>query len=307
MKFCIVGTGGVGGFFGAKLAADGNEVIFVARGAHREAMEKHGLRVRTEEGDLHIAAPRFLDDPREAGLCDVILICVKLWDTETAADLVAPLVGRDTAAISLQNGVTAADRLAAKLGPGNVLGGVGGISAHIVEPGVIQQTGTFARLIFGERDGSKTWRQEALHAACVSAGFGAIVSDNIERDLWHKFGLLAPVAGACALHRATIGALRDDPAKRAQLETLVDETLAVGRAKGVDLGREQESELMARFDAFPAEMKPSMLIDLEAGRRLELDWLNGEVLRLGRELAIATPENAALVEALAPYRKGSAG
>lgn len=304
MRICVVGAGGVGGYFGARLAADGNDVIFVARGAHRAAMAARGLRVISANGDVHVEKPQLYDDPVQAGLCDIVLFCVKLWDSEPAAALVRPLLTHDTALVSFQNGVVAADLLSGWLGPQYVLGGVAEIPAAIAEPGVIRHTGKLARLSFGERDGSTSWRAEALHAACQGAGIEARLSTDIERDIWKKFVFLAPLAGAAAFHRVSLGVLRAAPDKRRLLEGLVAETLAVARAKGQDLDADVATKVMAGYDALPPETKPSMLHDLEAGRRLELDWLNGEVVRIGRAHGIDTPDNAAVVAALEPFALG---
>ncbi|MGF1611165.1 MAG: ketopantoate reductase family protein [Kiloniellales bacterium] len=307
MKICIIGAGGVGGYFGARLAADGNDVTFVARGAHRAAMEAKGLRVRSPLGDIHIEKPKVLDDPLEIGLCDVVLLCVKLWDTEPAIELARRLLAHDTGVISLQNGVAAEELLAGALGPQHVMGGVAQISAHIAEPGVILHVGRLARIVVGELDGAPSWRQDGLLAACESAGaIEARASSNIKVDIWRKFVLLAPMAGACSLHRAPLGTVLADPARRRQLEALVAEAAAVGRAKGVALAPDTEDKTLAMIAGLPAEMKPSMLLDLEAGRRLELDWLTGAVVRLGRELGVATPESAAVYAALEPYALGGA-
>jgi 2-dehydropantoate 2-reductase len=304
MKFLIVGAGGVGGYFGARLAADGNEVTFVARGAHRRAMEQHGLKVLSPLGDLRIDSPRLFDGPDSAGLFDIVLFCVKLWDTEAAAELIKPLLARDSAVVSLQNGVTAEETLAGVLGAQHVLGGVAQIAAAIAEPGVIRHTGNLARLIFGELDGLPSWRQESLLSACIGADIEASVSPEIVLELWRKFVLLAPLAGAACFYRCSAGELLSLPERRRMLEALTAETIAVGEAKGIALEPEVEVEVLRKLEAFPPEMKPSMLHDLEAGRRLELDWLNGTVVRLGRELGVATPANAEVTEALQPYAMG---
>ena len=307
MKICILGAGGVGGYFGARLAADGNDVTFVARGAHRAAMAAKGLRVRSPLGDIHIEKPKVSEDPLEVGLCDIVLLCVKLWDSEPAADLVRRLLAHDTAVISLQNGVAAEELLSGLLGAQHVMGGVAQISAHIAEPGVIAHVGNFARLVFGELDGSSSWRQDGLLAACEAAGgIEARISRDINVEIWRKFVLLSPMAGACSLHRAPLGAVLADPARRRQLEALVAEAAAIGRAKGVALPPGTEDKAIAAYAGLPAEMKPSMLVDLEAGRRLELDWLTGAVVRLGRELGVATPESAKVYAALEPFALGGA-
>ena len=306
MKFAIVGAGGVGGYFGARLAADGNDVVFIARGAQRRAMAQQGLKVLSEKGDIHIEKPQLFNDPQEAGLCDLILFCVKLWDTAEAAALVKPLLAHDTAVVPLQNGVTAVDMLSDLLGARHVLGGVARIASVIEAPGVIRHSGAVARLIFGELDGLPSWRQECLLAACIGAKIDAQVSEDIAAEIWRKFVMLAPLAGAACFYRCPIGELLGVPERRALFETLVAETAAVARAKGAALGPATEIQVDRALDKFPPEMKPSMLHDLEAGRRLELDWLNGEVARLGAALGIDTPANARVTDALQCFSMGTA-
>ena len=267
-------------------------------------MKVKGLSVHSPLGDVHVDSPIVLDDPDDFGLCDFVLFCVKLWDLEEAAEAIRPLLAHDAAVVPFQNGVSTAERLAAILGPRHAVGGVAQISATIERPGVIRHHGNFARLIFGERDGSRTWRIECLHAACAGAGIEARISDDIERDIWEKFAFLAPMAGATALDRCGIGAVFANPARRVRLEAMVRETVAVGRAKGVALARDLGARTMAFLEGLPGAMKASMCHDLEQGRRLELEWLNGEVARLGQELGVETPANAEVAEALMPFALG---
>ena len=307
MKFAIVGAGGVGGYFGARLAADGNDVVFLARGRQREAMARDGLRVLSVNGDLHIETPQLHDDPATTGLCDIILVCTKLWDLEAVAETIRPLLAHDTAVVPLQNGVDAEDILTEALGAQYVVGGVAHIAAAIESPGVIRHTGSLARLAFGEPDGSASWRLEGLLSACIGAGIEAKLVDNIESRVWEKFALLVPVAGACALDRCPLGEVLAKPERRQRFQAMMDETIAVGRAKGIVLRGDLGERLMAATDNFPAHMKPSMLHDLEAGRRLELPWLNGAVVRLGRELGVETPANETVLTALEPLAMGGEG
>lgn len=304
MKYCVFGTGGVGGYFGAKLAADGNDVVFVARGAQREAMARQGLKVRSPAGDFHIEKPILHEDPRTTGLCDFVLVCTKMWDLEATADSIRPLLSHDTAVIPLQNGVSSEDILADALGPQYVMGGSAHIASRIAEPGVIEHTGTMARLTIGERDGSTSWRLEALHAACESAGIDIKISQNIAKDIWQKFLMLSPLAGATCFYRSAVGGIMADDEKRAFLKALMAETVAVAEAAGIPLAADALEQGMARLAKLPAEMKTSMLHDLEAGRRLELPWLNGEVARRGDAAALAAPANVAVTEALTPFIMG---
>ena len=305
MRIAIIGAGGVGGYFGARLAEAGHEVAFVARGAHKEAMKARGLRVHSPLGDIHLPAPDLVEDPAAIGARDFILFCVKLWDVPGAAEIVRPMLSAESFLAPIQNGVSVTGTLAGLLGAERILGAVTQISASIEAPGVIRHQGDFARLIFGELGGGTSARVERLVAACQDAGIEARVSPDIEAEIWKKFTFLAAMAGATAFYRAPIGEIRDDPERRARLETLLRETAALGRAKGVALPAGLEERSLGFLSKLPAEMKSSMQLDLERGRRLELEWLNGEVVRLGRELGVATPENAVVFEALKPYARGA--
>ena len=302
MKYAVIGVGGMGGYFGARLATDGNEVVFIARGRHSEAMRRDGLTLKSPLGDAHIANPEVPSDMADIGAVDFVLFCVKLWDFDAAAAQIKPLMSHDTGVLPFQNGVSVCDRLAEALGPQHVLGGVAKISATIEAPGTIRHNGTAARLIFGERDGSKSWRLECLSAACESAGIQHAVSDDIERDIWEKFVFLAPLAGASCFYRAPIADLVGDPQRRARLVAMMRETAAVGRAKGIALADDLAERTLEQ--GLDIGAKPSMLVDLENGRRLELEWLNGEIVRLGRELGVETPANAEVYEALKPFTGG---
>ena len=304
MKFAVVGAGGVGGYFGARLAAAGHEVAFIARGAHRHAMERKGLRILSSKGDLHIAAPRVHGDPEAAGPCDFVLLCVKMADTAAAAEAIGPILADGAAVVSLQNGVEAEDMLAAVLGRPSVMGGVAYIASHIAEPGVVRHDGETASLAFGELESARSTRQEALRTAFVEAGVDARSSADIDVRVWLKFLLLAPLAGTTCVGRCPVGRVRDDPALAAKLAAMVAEAAAVGRARGVRLDADAQGRTLTQIGRLPADMKTSMLHDLEAGRRLELDWLNGAIVRLGRDAGVATPANAEAVQALAPFAQG---
>ena len=308
MKIAIVGAGGVGGYFGARLAAAGHEVAFLARGAHKDAMKAKGLTVHSPLGEIHLPSPDVVDDPAAVGPCEIVLFCVKLWDVPDAAEIVRPMLSAESCVVPIQNGVSVTDTLSGLLGAEHVLGAVTQISASIEAPGVIRHHGDFARLIFGELGGEpgggSSARVERLEASCQAAGIEARVSPDIAVDIWQKFVFLAAMAGATAFYRVPIGEIRDDPECRARLEALLRETAAVGRAKGVRLPEGLEEGSLGFLDNLPPAMKSSMQLDLERGRRLELEWLNGEVVRLGAELGVPTPETAAVFEALKPYALG---
>lgn len=307
MKIAVIGAGGVGGYFGARLAEAGHEVIFAARGAHRQAMAERGLRVLSANGDSHIDRPRLLDDPQDVEPCDAVLLCVKLWDLEAAARLIRPLVAEAGVVVPFQNGVEAAPMVADVLGAERILCGVAHIGAAIAQPGVIRHIGTMAHLAYGELDGTRSARLEAVHAAIAGAGIAAEASDDIKARLWQKFILLAPFAGATCYYRCPIGAVLADPERAACVAALVAETAAVGRASGVGLDDEAEARALENAAGLPYEMKTSMLTDLEAGRRLELPWLSGAVVRLGRVLGVATPRNRQILKTLTPLALGATG
>ena len=307
MRIAVVGAGGVGGGFGAALAKAGADVSFVARGAHLAAMKNGGLKVQGGRGETHVVPTRATDDPADIGKVDIVLFCVKLWDVESAGLQIKPLIGPDTAVIPLQNGIDAAERLIPILGPSAVMGGVAQISASIVAPGVIQQVGTFMRMIFGELDGRRSQRAEDFLALCLKAGFDATLSEQILTDLWMKFILLASNAGIMALARQPIGKLRDDPDLRPIFLAAYQETIDVGRARGVALPADALDKILAFTGHAPPAMKASMALDLDRGNRLEVPWLSGKVADLGRQFGIPTPTHSMIYAMLKPYVMGGVG
>lgn len=308
MKFAIYGAGGVGGYFGARLAEAGEEVHFVARGAHLEAIRSEGLKVLSPLGDMVVEPAGATADPRRIGPVDVVLVAVKLYDAEAAEAGCHALVGPRTMVVPLQNGVSAMDAFAAALGDERVLGGIAYIAAHIEAPGVIRHTGTMARLVVGEANGAMTPRVEALWGAFERAGIDAAISPNIHVDIWTKFAFLASFSGVTALTRLPIGPIREDPETRALLHDAVAEVVAVARAAGIGVPENLAERQMKLVDDLPVDMTSSMLHDLGEGKRLELPWLSGTVLRIGREHGVPTPVHAFLHAALKLHTKGrSAG
>jgi len=289
MKIAVMGAGGVGGYFGARLAQSGADVTFIARGAHGAAIREKGLKLFSPKGDILVQPAKAVSDPAGIGPVDVVMFCVKLWDIESAAEACKLLLGPDTAVICFQNGVDAEERVAAVLGAQHAVGGVAAIAALIESPGVIRHTGTMAWLKFGEMDGRASPRLEGFNAACEKAGFDASVSTDIVGDIWRKFAFLAPMAGATAATRMPIGPILADPDTRRLFADLIAETVAVGRARGARLEDGIEDKQLAFAEGLPGEMKASMLGDLERGNWLELPWLTGAVVRLGRELGVPTP------------------
>jgi 2-dehydropantoate 2-reductase len=307
MRIAVVGAGGVGGGFGAALAKAGADVTFIARGAHLAAMKNGGLKVQGGRGDTHVVPTRATDDPAEIGTVDIVLFCVKLWDVESAGQQIKPLIGPDTAVIPLQNGVDAAERLIPILRSNAVMGGVAQISASITAPGVIQQVGTFMRMVFGELDGRQSQRGEDFLALCLKAGFDATLSEQILTELWMKFILLASNAGLMALARQPIGKLRDDPDLRPIFLAAYQETIDVGRANGVALPADARERIVEMTGHFPPAMKASMALDIDRGNRLEVPWLSGKVAELGRQFGIPTPTHSMMYAMLKPYVMGAAG
>jgi 2-dehydropantoate 2-reductase len=305
MRIAVIGAGGVGGAFGVALAKAGADVTFVARGAHLAAMKSNGLKIQGGRGESHLVPTRATDNPADIGAVDIVLFCVKLWDVESAGEHIRPLIGKDTAVIPLQNGIDAAERLIPILGDKAVMGGVAQISASIIAPGVIQQVGTFMRMIFGELDGRRSERAEAFLSLCQKAGVEVTLSEQILTELWMKFILLATNASITAATRQQIGKLRDDPDIRPMFIAAYRETIDVGHAKGIALPA-NALEKVLEFNAHaPPTMKASMALDLDRGNRLELPWLGGKVVELGRALGVPTPTHATLYAMLKPYIMGA--
>jgi 2-dehydropantoate 2-reductase len=305
MRIAVMAAGAVGGYFGARLAAAGHDVSFIARGAHLAAIRDQGLTVESALGDLHLKNAQVTSDPQSVGAVDIVLFAVKLWDTETAAQAARPLVGAETRLITLQNGIDSVERIAPILGQDNVVGGTAHIATVIAAPGVVRHTSSFARLRCGRIDGHPDRQLIAFAEAAQKAGIEIAVSDAIDLDRWKKFVFLVALSGATAATRQPLGPIRADPDTRALFIDLMREVSALGRAKGIPLAPEFIDEQIKFADAAPHEFKASMLHDLEAGRRLELDWLAGKVMTLGRDLGVPTPANEAVYKVLKLHRMGA--
>ena len=305
MRIAVVGAGGIGGVYGAALAKAGADVTFIARGAHLAAIKTNGLKVESARGDSHLVPTQATDDPGSIGPVDVVLFCVKLWDVESAGQASKPLVGLDTAVIPLQNGIDAAERLAPIVGARAVMGGVASISATIAAPGLIRQTGTGMRMVFGEFDGTSSARGQAFAAMCAKAGIDGVLSPAILTDLWMKFILLASNAGVMALARLPVGKLRDDPDIAPWFAAAYAEVVAVGRAAGVALPGDAVERVVAFNRNAPPQLIPSMAVDLLRGNRIELPWLSGKVVELGRKHGVPTPTHALMYAMLKPYIMGT--
>jgi 2-dehydropantoate 2-reductase len=304
MRIAVMGTGGLGGYFGARLALGGlADVHFVARGAHLAALRAEGLRIEGPEPQ-HLPRVQATDDPAAIGPVDLVMLCVKLWDTESAIRQIRPLMGPDSVVVSFQNGVLKDPPLRAAFGDARVMGGVGYIAATIDRPGVIRQTGPMQRLVFGEFDGARSPRAEAFLAACIAGGIKADLSTSILREIWQKFVFLAGLSGTTTTIRRTIGPIREHPQTRAFLRDVMAEVVAVGRAHGVDLPEDYADVRLALADDVSPAMTSSMHHDLERGNRLEVRWLAGAVVELGRAAGVPTPLNRAIADILALHADG---
>ena len=302
----MMGSGGVGGFFGGRLAHAGFDVSFVARGPHLAAMRARGLTIENEpQGDIHVPKVQVTDDPATLGRVDIVILSVKLWDTEAAAKQIVPLIGPETGVISLQNGVIKDDILRRQFGDAAVMGGVGYVATHVSRPGVIHQTGTMQRVVLGEYDGRKSPRAQFLHDALLRAGVKAELSADVRRAIWEKYVFLVGLSGATTTMRMPIGPIRANAQARAFLLELMKETVAVGRAHGVGLPADYAEDRMTFADGLPPDMTSSMHHDLERGNPLEVNWLSGGVVQLGNAKGIPTPANRAVCDILALHAAGS--
>ena len=305
MRIAVIGTGGIGGPYGASLAKAGADVTFVARGAHLAAMRQNGLRIEGDRGEKLVRPAQATDDIAGIGPVDYVLLCVKLWDVESAGEQIRPIVGPGTAVVPLQNGVDSAERLVPILGREAVMGGTAFVTGSIVAPGVVRQTGTYQQMTFGELDGRASPRGERLRDLCAAAGFEGILSPDVRVPIWEKFLVLVPLANVNALTREPLGRYRADPDLWALVEASISETEAVGRAEGVALKPDAVKKGLAMIRSMPDHHMTSMGNDLLRGNRLELPWFAGKVVELGRRHGIATPVNDFVYAALKLHANGA--
>ncbi len=292
MRFGIMAAGGVGGYFGAMLARGGKEVAFIARGAHLEAMRKDGLRVESVvPGAFTARGAVFTDSPREAGVCDVVLYCVKTTANEVAIPAIAPMVGKNTVIVNLQNGVDNEEKLAAVYGEERVMGGLAYVFTSVAAPGRIRQIGGPRRIVFGETAGGASARGARILAQLLDAEINAEYAEDVEAELWTKFIFICAVGGMTALTRASIGEVMAHAGTRRMMREVMREVFLVGRARGVRLPEGADESRYRFLDEQNPASKGSLCHDLEAGRRLEIDALCGTVSRLGAEAGVATPCN----------------
>lgn len=308
MRVAIFGTGGVGGYFGGRLAEAGEDVIFIARGEHLQKMQRNGLRVDSVAGDFLIDPVQATDDPAQAGQVDVILVGVKAWQVPAAAVAMQPLVGPDTFVVPLQNGVEAPGQLAAVLGKERVLGGFCRVMSFIEAPGHIRHAGIDPYIAFGELDNRTSDRAQRLqHAFSQTKGVTAEIPADIHAAMWRKFLFIASISGVGAVTRAPADVMRTVPETRRLLEQAMEEVVALAQARDVALTDADVSQSMATVDNIPAGGTASMQRDILEGRPSELESQNGAVVRLAQEAGVAVPLHTFLYGALLPLEQRARG
>lgn len=300
MKIGVFGTGGVGGYFGGKLAHSGQEVVFIARGKQLKALQLTGLRVESVNGDFWVNPVKATNTPQEAGIMDAILVGVKAWQVPAAARALRPMIGPDTFVVPLENGVEAPAQLAEEIGNKHVLGGLCRISSFIAEPGHIRHVGIEPFIAFGELNNQTSQRSQSLLNAFLNAGVKAEIPANIQAAMWEKFAFISAISGVAGVTRAPIGVVRSLPETRRMLTLALSEIVAVANAYHVDLSPDFVSLNMDFIDNLPEGTQPSMQRDLVLGRPSELAYQNGAVVRLGQARGIATPTNEFIYSSLLP-------
>lgn len=308
MRIAIFGAGGVGGYYGARLAEAGEDVTFIARGRQLDALLSGGLVVESLAGDFTLDRVVATDQPSEVGAVDAVLVATKAWQVEEAARAIRPLVGDSTLVVPLQNGVEAADELAGVLGRGPVLGGLTRIISYVVEPGRIRHAGIDPTIVIGERADASTTRCRPLADALNQArGVSASIADDIDAEVWKKFAFVCSWGGVGAVTRMPLGAVRAAPGSRRLLLESMAEITAVAGAYGVDLPADLSANVMAFIDGLPEASTASMQRDIGEGRPSELSYQTGAVVRLGQERQVSTPLNRFIYDALLPSELAARG
>jgi 2-dehydropantoate 2-reductase len=306
MKIAVMGAGGVGAYVGARLQAEGEQVAYLARGAHLAAMQKDGLRIESPSGNVHLPQVVASDDPAQIGPVDLVLFTVKLWDTEAAARALAPLLAPHTRVVTLQNGIDSVAMISQHVPRGQVIGGSIYVSAVIARPGVITSVGTFHRIVVDVTGGDRVVAD--FVAACGRAtGIECVATDAIDRAIWEKFVALSSISGATALLRSTAGPIVGNPEALEFLRQLVAEGVAVAKAAGHAVPDDYFDATLTKFKGLPAGFRASMAEDLERGKPLELKWLSGRMHALGLQHGVATPAHSAVYRALNLYAEGRPG
>jgi len=300
MRICVFGVGGVGGYFGGRLAADGNSVVFIARGATLETLRRNGLRVESPVGDVVLPTVEATDDPANVGEVDAVILGVKAWQVPGVAEAARPMIGANTFIVPLQNGVEAADQLVELYGSEPVVGGMCRIVSFVVEPGRIRHQGVEPFVALGELDNRRSERVERLAAAFSDAGVDTKVSPDIQSSIWQKLLFIAPVSGLGAVTRVPIGDLRSNRETYSVLREAMLEVETLALARGISFADDAVEKTLKFVDGLPEGMTSSMQRDIMDGRPSELEALNGAVVRLGREAGVTTPVNGFIYAALAP-------
>lgn len=300
MKILIMGTGGVGGYYGGLLAQQGNDVTFVARGAHLKAIQNEGLKVKSVHGDFNISPAQATDDPASVGPVDLVLFCVKTYSTEESAQAMRPAVGPQTVVMSLQNGIDAAERIGSVIGEEHVIGGVTWLSSAVEAPGVIKQISQFRRIVLGEMAGGTSDRIQSIYEVLKNTGATVEISEDVQKVLWNKLVFITAVSSVGSLTRLSMGEYRAIPETRSLLTKIMQEVESVARARGVNLDADAVQKWLDFIDNAAPSIKPSMQLDVETGHRTELESMIGVVGRKGREVGVATPVTDFVYASLLP-------
>lgn len=307
MRIAVVGAGGVGGFFGGRLARSGVDITFIARGATLEALRTSGLSVESFQGSFHIQPVKATDDPSTIGAVDAVLLAVKAWQVAEVAPHLAPLLRPDTAVVPLENGIEAPDVLSRFLPQANILGGLCAIVSFVVTPGTIRHAAFDPLVMFGELDDSRSDRVLRLAEIFGQAGVNAEVPPDIRRSMWTKFLFITPMSAAGAITRVPIGIWRGQPEVRHLVDAALREIVEVARARGIDLGTDAVEKTWARYDALAPASTASMQRDVMSGIPSELEAQLGAVVRLGRSLGIDTPVSDSMFACLVPQERLARG
>jgi 2-dehydropantoate 2-reductase len=300
MKIAVIGTGGVGGYYGGLLAKQGHQVHFIARGAHLRAIQEKGLQVKSIHGDFTVFPALAGSDPAEIGLSDLVIFCTKTYDTGETVRKITPLVGPETTIMSLQNGIDAADQIGAVAGIEHMIGSATWISSAVESPGVIKQVSQFRRVVVGELDGSITPHIQKIYQAWQETGITAELSENILKILWTKFVFISSVSGLGSLVRLPLGDYRAVPETRSYIASLMREVEAIALAQGIPLDADVVEKALAFIDNSAPQIRPSMQLDVEAGRRSEIESIIGVITRKGHALGVPTPVADFVYAALLP-------
>ncbi len=307
MKIAVMGTGGVGGYYGALLAKQGHEVTFVARGAHLKAIQENGLQIKSIFGDFQVKPAKATDNPAQIEPVDLIMFCAKTYDTDDAVQKIKPIVGKETTVLSLQNGVDAVERIGNVLGVEHIVAGATWISSALEAPGVIKQVSDFRRVVLGELDGRATPRIQAIYEAFKQTGITVELSENILKILWTKFVFISSASSFGSLTRLPMAEYRTIPETRALIISLMREVEAVARAQGAALDANVVEQALGFMDNAAPHIKASMQLDVESGHRTEIESMIGVIGRKGRQRGVPTPVADMIYAALLPIELKARG